>query len=167
MVAVVQLCIGIYVLVYHISVADEHYGLLAAFLLDEEYTFVRVDINNDQKILKRVGMVVRNFVDIQTLWRVPDPVTIKEKYGLPDYAGSIIHHSYNKMKDAITKDDHHIWAEAPFPLKNIYYASRDAYATYDVYKHLVNFQKGFESQCHHLAKPSRRSRKFGRKNELT
>ena len=34
---------------YHISVADEHCGLLAAFLLDEEYTFVGVDINNDQK----------------------------------------------------------------------------------------------------------------------
>ena len=36
MAAVVQLCVGIYVLVYHISVADEHCSLLAAFLLDEE-----------------------------------------------------------------------------------------------------------------------------------
>ncbi|KAE8782101.1 hypothetical protein D1007_44621 [Hordeum vulgare] len=47
MVDVVQLCIGIYVLIYHISVADEHCGLLAAFLLDEEYTFVGLDMNND------------------------------------------------------------------------------------------------------------------------
>ena len=53
--AVVQLCVGIYVLVYHISVADEHCGLLAGFLLDEEYTFVGLDINNDQKKLERVG----------------------------------------------------------------------------------------------------------------
>ncbi|XP_073360546.1 uncharacterized protein [Aegilops tauschii subsp. strangulata] len=148
MAAVVQLCVGIYVLVYHIRVADEHCGLLAAFLLDEEYTFVGVDINNDEKKLKRVVM-------------------IKPKYGLADYAGSIIHHSYNKMKDAITEDDHHIWAEAPLPLRNIYYASRDAYATYDVYMRLVNFQKGFESLCKHLAKPSRRSRKSGSKNEST
>lgn len=145
MAAVDQLCVGIYVLVYHISIADEHCGLLAAFLLDEEYTFVGVDINNDQTKLKRVGLVVRNFVDIQNMWRVPDPVTIKPKYGLDDYAGSIIHHSYNKMKDAITEDDHHIWAEAPLPLKNIYYASRDVYATYDVYRRMVNFQNGFES----------------------
>jgi len=165
--AVVQLCVGIYVLVYHISVADEHCGLLAAFLLDEEYTFVGVDINNDEKKLKHVGLVVQNFVDIQNLWRVPDPVTIKPKYGLADYAGSIIHHSYNKMKDAITEDDHHIWAEAPLPLKNIYYASMDAYATYDVYRRLVNFQKGFESQRQYLVKPSRRSKKSGRKNEST
>ena len=119
MAAVVQLCVGIYILVYHISVVDEHCGLLAAFLLDEEYNFVGVDINNDEKKLKRVGLVVRNFVDIQNLWRVPDPVMIKPKYGLADYAGSVIHHSYNKMKDAITEDDHHIWAEAPLPLKNL------------------------------------------------
>ncbi|KAE8807374.1 hypothetical protein D1007_16432 [Hordeum vulgare] len=58
MAVVVQLCVDIYVLVYHISVADEHYGLLAAFLLDKEYTFVGLDINNDRKKLKRVGMVV-------------------------------------------------------------------------------------------------------------
>ncbi|XP_020178869.1 uncharacterized protein [Aegilops tauschii subsp. strangulata] len=167
MAVVVQLCVGIYVLVYHISVADEHCGLLATFLLDEEYTFVGVDIKNDQKKLKHVGLVVCNFVDIQNMWRVPDLVTIKPKYGLAYYTGSIIHHSYNKMKDAITEDDHHIWAEAPLPLKNIYYASRDAYATYDVYRRLVNFHKGFKTQCQHLTKPSRRSRKSGRKNEST
>ncbi|XP_020171556.2 uncharacterized protein [Aegilops tauschii subsp. strangulata] len=167
MAAVVQLCVGIYVLVYHISVADEHFDLLPAFLLDEEYTFVGVDINNDEKKLKHVGLVVQNFVDIQNMWRVPDPVTIKPKYGLADYAGSIMHHSYNKMKDTLKEDDHHIWAEAPLPLKNIYYASMDAYATYDVYRRLVNFQKGFESQRQHLAKPSRRSKKSGRKNEST
>ena len=34
---------------YHISVADEHCSVLAAFLLNEEYTFVGVDINNDEK----------------------------------------------------------------------------------------------------------------------
>ncbi|XP_020147584.1 uncharacterized protein [Aegilops tauschii subsp. strangulata] len=167
MAVVVQLCVGIYVLVYHISVADEHCGLLAAFLLDEEYTFVGVDINNDEQKLKRVGLVVQNYVDIQNMWRVSDPVTIKPKYVLADYAGSIIHHSYNKMKDAITEDDHHIWAEAPLPLKNIYYACMDAYATYDVYRRLVNFQKEFESQRQHLTKPSRRSKKSGSKNELT
>ena len=72
---------------YHISVADEHFGLLATFLLDKEYTFVGVDINNDEKKLKHVGLVVRNFVDIQNLWTVLDPVTIKPKYGLADYAG--------------------------------------------------------------------------------
>ncbi|XP_073362214.1 uncharacterized protein [Aegilops tauschii subsp. strangulata] len=151
----------IYVPVDHISVADEHCGLLAAFLLDEEYTIVGVEK------LKHVGLVVQNFVDIQNMWRVPDPVTIKPKYGLADYTHSIIHHSYNKMQDALTEDDHHIWAEAPLPLKNIYYASMDAYATYDVYRRLVNFQKGFESQRQHLAKPSRRSKKSGSKNEST
>ncbi|KAE8788761.1 hypothetical protein D1007_37124 [Hordeum vulgare] len=129
MAVVVQLCVGIYVLVYLISVADEHCGLLAAFLLDEEYTFVGLDINNDQKKLERVALVVRNFVDINNMWRVPDLVKIKEKYGLADYAGSIIHHSYNKMKDATIEDDQHIWAEVPLPLKNIYYASMEAYAT--------------------------------------
>ncbi|KAE8767696.1 hypothetical protein D1007_60911 [Hordeum vulgare] len=77
MAVVVQLCIGIYVLVYHISIVDEHCGQLAVFLLDEEYTFVGLDIKNDQKKLKRVGLVVRNFLDINNMWRVPDPVKIK------------------------------------------------------------------------------------------
>ncbi|KAI4996377.1 hypothetical protein ZWY2020_051162 [Hordeum vulgare] len=167
MVAVVQLYVGIYVLVYHISGADEHCNLLATFLLDKDYTFVRLDINNDQKKLKRVGLVVRNFVDINNMWRVPDLVKIKEKFDLADYAGSIIHHSYNEMKDAIIEDDDRIWAEVPLPLKKIYYASMDTYATYDVYMSLVNFQKGFESQSQHIAKQSRRSRKSGRKNEST
>ena len=67
MASVVQLCIGIYVLVYHISIVDEHCGLLATFLLDEEYTFVGVDIENDKKKLKHVGLVVQNFVDIQNM----------------------------------------------------------------------------------------------------
>ncbi|KAE8794730.1 hypothetical protein D1007_30503 [Hordeum vulgare] len=101
------------------------------------------------------------------MWRVPDPVKIKAKYGSADYAGSIIHHNYNKMKDAIIEDDHYICAEAPLPLKNIDYASMDAYATYDVYMRLVNFRKAFGSQSQHLVKPSRRSRKSGRKNEST
>ena len=74
--AVVQLCVVIYVLVYHISVADEHCSLLATLLLDKEYTFVGVDIENDKKKLKNVGLVVQNFVDIQNMWRVPDPMTI-------------------------------------------------------------------------------------------
>ena len=47
MAVVVQLCVGIYV---------------AALLLDEEYTFVGVDIENDKKKLKHVGLVVQNFV---------------------------------------------------------------------------------------------------------
>ncbi|KAE8780581.1 hypothetical protein D1007_46273 [Hordeum vulgare] len=100
--------------------------------------------NNDQKI---VGL------DVEYTWPhgpIQMAAVVQLRIGIyvlvgDDNTGSIIHHSYNKMKDAIREDDHHIWAEAPLPLKNIYYASMDAYATYDVYRRLVYFRKGFES----------------------
>jgi hypothetical protein len=137
--AVIQLCVGVYVLLYQISIADEHCNSLAAFLLDKEYTFTGVDIHHDLEKHDRIGLSVQNFVDIQSMWRVPHPEKNKLKDSLADYAGSLIHHSYNKMKDGMTKNDHKIWAEEPLPSKNIYYASMDAYATYDVYRRLVNF----------------------------
>ena len=161
--AVIQLCVGVHVLLYHVSVADEHCQKLKDFLLDKDYTFVGVDIENDKKKLRRVGLEIGNFVDIQTIWRVPDQQKIKDKDSLVDYAGSIIHHRYKTMKNSFMEEDHHVWATAPLSLKHIYYASMDGYATYEVYRRLINFQKGLQTLSNPV-KPTKRSQRSGRKN---
>ena len=161
--AVIQLCVGVHVLLYHASIADEHCQMLKDFLLDKDYTFVGVDIENDKIKLSRVGLGVGNFVDIQTIWRVPDPIIVKSKDSLVDYAGSIIHYSYTTMKNSFMVEDHHVWATAPLSLKHIYYASMDGYATYEFYRRLINFEKGLQRLSNPI-EPTKRSKRSGRKN---
>jgi hypothetical protein len=50
------------------------------------------------------------------------------------------------MKDGFGRREHAIWHEAPpLPPKHLEYAARDAYASYEVYRHLDIFERGFFS----------------------
>ena len=61
---------------------------------------------------------------------------------MADYAASIIDTSYKYMKKNFTHTDHKPWAQVPLSDKHVQYASIDAYATYEVYRRLLNFEKG-------------------------
>ncbi|XP_051201461.2 uncharacterized protein [Lolium perenne] len=115
--AVIQLCVGTDVLVYHICHADERSESL----------------------------------DIQEIWRDPDKK--KKLQGLKDVAGAIIDPIYFEMKDGFGRAEHRMWANPPpLPPKHLEYAARDAYATYEVYRRLDLFERGFFSLFKHPEK---------------
>jgi hypothetical protein len=57
------------------------------------------------------------------------------------------------MKDGFEKKEHSMWADPP-PLlpKHLEYAARDAYVTYEVYRRLNVFERGFFSLYKHSEK---------------
>ncbi|KAM0888417.1 hypothetical protein ACQ4PT_028366 [Festuca glaucescens] len=106
--AVIQLCYGNDVLVYHIYHADEN--------------------------CPKLRLPVHNLKDIQQIWRGHEK-SWKRTQGLKDVAGAIIDPYYEKMKDGFGNREHNMWANAPLlPEKHLEYAARDAYATYEVKK---------------------------------
>ena len=110
------------------------------FLRDHNISFVGVDIGNEIKMLEHRNLSVQNFVDIQT--RSKPPGSLNRKDSLADYAASIIDTSYKYMKKNCTQTYHNLWAQVPLSDKHVQYESIDAYATYEVYMRLLNFEKG-------------------------
>nr|XP_051201772.1 uncharacterized protein LOC127315313 [Lolium perenne] len=123
--AVIQLCVGTDVLVYHICHADERSESLVEFLhgfrISRKYGEIRT---------KR-----RNFKARRML------------------SGAIIDPIYFEMKDGFGRAEHRMWANPPpLPPKHLEYAARDAYATYEVYRRLDLFERGFFSLFKHSEK---------------
>jgi hypothetical protein len=57
------------------------------------------------------------------------------------------------MKDGFGNTEHSMWANAPpLPDKHLEYAARDAYATYEVYRRLDVYERGFFSLYKHSEK---------------
>ncbi|KAM0854003.1 hypothetical protein ACQ4PT_050704 [Festuca glaucescens] len=130
--AVIQLCYGKDVLVYHIYHADEECPKLRDFLWSWRYIFVGFCIAEDKNVLGRAGLPVHNLKDIQQIWRDPEK-SWKRTQGLKDVAAAIIDPYYEQMKDGFGNTEHNMWANAPpLPEKHLEYAARDAYATYEV-----------------------------------
>jgi hypothetical protein len=89
--------------------------------------------------------------DIQAIWRDPD--NRKRTQGLKDVAGAIIDPIYFEMKDGFGRAEHRMWADPPpLPPKHLEYAARDAYATYEVFRRLDVFERGFFSLFKHPEK---------------
>ncbi|KAM0849364.1 hypothetical protein ACQ4PT_053801 [Festuca glaucescens] len=131
--AVIQLCYGENVLVYHIYHADEKCPKLHDFLWGWRYIFARFCIAEDKNILGRADLPVHNLKDIQQIWRDPEK-SWKRTQGLKDVAAAIIDPYYEQMKDGFGNTEHSMWANAPpLPEKHLEYAARDAYATYESY----------------------------------
>ncbi|KAM0893842.1 hypothetical protein ACQ4PT_024856 [Festuca glaucescens] len=149
--AVIQLCVGTEVLVYHICHADEKSEKMYDFLYGWRYTFAGFCIAEDRNVLGRSKLYIHNIKDIQAIWRDPD--NTKRTQGLKDVAAAIIDPFYLKMKDGFGRTEHSMWANAPpLPPDHILYAARDAYATYDVYRRLDVFERGFFSLYKHSEK---------------
>ncbi|XP_071683630.1 uncharacterized protein [Lolium perenne] len=115
--------------------------------LDVEYD----KLSEDCKVLSRSNLYVHNLKDIQEIWRDPDKK--KKLQGLKDVAGAIIDPIYFEMKDGFGRAEHRMWANPPpLPPKHLEYAARDAYATYEVYRRLDLFERGFFSLFKHPEK---------------
>ncbi|KAE8813981.1 hypothetical protein D1007_08906 [Hordeum vulgare] len=63
-VAVTQLCMGLYILVYHYCLATRPCEHFDRFINISDYIFGTVDTTNDEKVLKTTGLACRNLVDI-------------------------------------------------------------------------------------------------------
>ncbi|XP_051229655.1 uncharacterized protein [Lolium perenne] len=138
--AVIQLCVGTEVLVYHVCHADERSEKLYNFLYGYRYTFAGICTAEDRNVLGRSQFYIHNIKDIQMIWRDPD--NKKRTQGLKDVAAAIIDPFYMKMKDGFGREEHSMWANAPpLPPEHILYAARDAYVTYEVYKREVTVIK--------------------------
>ncbi|XP_051221177.2 uncharacterized protein [Lolium perenne] len=149
--AVIQLCVGTDVLVYHICHADERSEKLYDFFHGYRYTFAGFCVAEDRTILSRSKYYVHNVKDIQAIWRDPD--NKKRTQGLKDVAGAIIDPIYFEMKDGFGRAEHRMWANPPpLPPKHLEYAARDAYATYEVFRRLDVFERGFFSLFKHPEK---------------
>jgi hypothetical protein len=142
--AVIQLCVGTDVLVYHICHADEDCIPLYHFLWGCRYVFAGFDILEDRRMLSRSDLYCHNLKDIQQIWRDPDN-TKKRTQGLKDVAAAVIDPWYLEMKDGFGRKEHSMWVNVPLPPKHLEYAARDAYATYEVYRRLDKFERGFFS----------------------
>ncbi|KAM0825017.1 hypothetical protein ACQ4PT_069842 [Festuca glaucescens] len=150
--AVIQLCVGTDVLVYHICHADERSEKLYEFLYGWRYTFAGFCVAEDRTVLSRSKYYIHNLKDIQAIWRDPDS-TKKRLQGLKDLAAAIIDPIYLEMKDGFGRKEHRMWANPPpLPPKHLEYAARDAYATYEVYRRLDVFERGFLSLFKHFEK---------------
>ncbi|KAM0844013.1 hypothetical protein ACQ4PT_057340 [Festuca glaucescens] len=150
--AIIQLCVGTEVLVYHICHADEKSEKMCDFLYGWRYTFAGFCTAEDRNVLGRSKLYIHNIKDIQAIWRDPDNTT-KQTQGLKDVAAAIIDPFYLKMKDGFGRTEHSMWANAPpLPPEHILYAARDAYATYEVYRRLDVFERGFFSLYKHSEK---------------
>jgi hypothetical protein len=150
--AVIQLCYGKDVLVYHIYHADEECPKLRDFLCGWRYIFAGFCIAEDKNVLGHAGLPVHNLKDIQQIWRDPE-MSWKRTQGLKDVAAAIIDPYYEQMKDGFGNTEHSMWANAPpLPDKHLEYAARDAYATYEVYRRLDVYERGFFSLYKHSEK---------------
>ena len=125
---------------YQICSADQPCPKVAEFLGRPDITFVGVDIGNDITRLGHCKLSVANFVDIQKRWKPADSINTKDL--LANYVAAIIDSQYKSIKEKLTQDEHKLWEEVPLSMKHIRYASIDAYVIYEVYRRIVNFDKG-------------------------
>ena len=140
--ALVQLCIGKKVLLYHISEADRRCFKFDDFLMNSWYTFAGFSIKRDIELVEKSGLYVSNFVDIQEKWRVPKPY--KPMDSLADVAELIIDEDYGNMKVGFSFTDHCQWAWYPLSRKHIKYAAIDAFAAYDIWRRMTVFKRGYQ-----------------------
>ena len=146
--SMLQLCVGIDCLVYHIfCVADEISVKFNSFLRSWEYKFVGFDTSSDTTMLRRSGLYIFNHIDIQSIWKDPDLIKLRRdgtpsKQGMKDVAGVLIHPSYYEMKGGMTDADHQLWHKAPLSEKHLKYAAKDGYVSYELYKILDFYERG-------------------------
>ncbi|KAF7074961.1 hypothetical protein CFC21_079767 [Triticum aestivum] len=146
MAAVLQLCVEDLCLVYHITAATKWPKELRPLLQEKElYTFVGFCIGGDKEKLKLSGLEINpdKFVDMQRQWRVPN--NGKRWQSSAEFAASLIHPSYKKMKQKINnEEDHKLWGISPLPKHLIEYAAKDAYVTYEAWKKIETTREGFK-----------------------
>ncbi|KAE8778175.1 hypothetical protein D1007_48943 [Hordeum vulgare] len=92
-VAIAQLCVDHYVLVYHYYLATRPCERFAKFVNNPDYIFSTMDTTNDEKVLKTTGLAYRNLVDIQCRYKILSGED-KHKDSLIDLAMDVIDPCY-------------------------------------------------------------------------
>ncbi|XBH98246.1 hypothetical protein VPH35_127788 [Triticum aestivum] len=116
-------------------------------LLQEKklYTFVGFCIRGDKEKMKLSGLDINpdKYVDLQRKWIVPN--NGKKWQSLAEFAASLIHPSYSKMKQKIDRNsDHLLWGDNPLSNKLIEYAAKDVHVTYEAWKKIEITKEGLE-----------------------
>ena len=141
-VAVAQMCMRHYVLVYHYCLATRPCERFARFVNSPHYMFATVDITKDVKALENSGIACQNLVDIQGQYKIWASKE-HEKDSLVHLAEAIIDPYYRDMKDLCNKDKrawHSAWMEK-LDKAHVVYASKEAYTSYDMYRRIVDMRK--------------------------
>ena len=100
---VAQMCVRHHVLVYHYCLAPRPCECFARFVNNPHYMFATVDITNDVKVLKNLGIACQNLVDIQGQYMIWG----RKEHGkdsLVHLTEAIIDPYYRDMKDSCNKD---------------------------------------------------------------
>ena len=93
-------------------------------------------------MLKRWGIEVTNYFDIQADWVVPRSTKILDS--LADVAGGLVDPSFFTLKEKFNKHHHDHWAE-PLCEEKIVYTCKDAYACYAIWNHVDFILQGLDA----------------------
>ncbi|KAI5011858.1 hypothetical protein ZWY2020_023992 [Hordeum vulgare] len=157
--ALIQLSIGKThsVLLFQLSTVEHRCTVFDNFLLDSRYTFVGFSIDQYIEKLNRVALHITHFVDIQKQWRVPR--STKYFDSLVDVSSMLIDDYYMSMKHKLTNEDHKRWACMPLSMKRVHYATKDAYAVYEIWSRITVTHDGLH--CAMLEKFKKHGRTWG------
>ncbi|XP_073357814.1 uncharacterized protein [Aegilops tauschii subsp. strangulata] len=159
--ALVQLSVGKDhpVLLFQLSAADKNCTRFDNFLADPRYTFAGFSIDGNIEMLRRVGLEIAHFVDIQKEWWVPTATKLLDSLG--DVSGIIVDDYYNNMKKKLTNAEHQRWACMPLSMRHIEYAAKDAYAAYEIWSRLTIIQEGLRRAKLEKEQTRKRARSWG------
>ncbi|KAE8798643.1 hypothetical protein D1007_26131 [Hordeum vulgare] len=115
------------------------------------------EITRDIEKLHRVDLHIAHFVDIQKEWRVPE--STKHMDSLGDVSSMLIDDYYMSMKRKLTNEDHKHWVCMPLSMKHVQYATKDAYAAYEIWSGITVTQDGL--RCAMLEKSKKCGRTWG------
>ena len=136
------MCVRHHVLVYHYCLATRPCERFARFVNNPHYMFATVDITNDAKALKNLGITCQNLVDIQDQYKISGSKE-HEKDSLVHLTEAIIDPYYRDMKDSCNKDKHawhSAWMEK-LDKAHVVYAAKESYMTHDMYMRTVDMRK--------------------------
>ena len=146
-VAVTQMRVCHHVLVCHYCLATRPCEHFARFVNSPTYMFATVDITNDVKALKNLGIACQNLVDIQGQYKIWGSKE-HEKDSQVHLAEAIIDPYYRDMKDLCNKDKrawHSAWMEK-LEKAHVVYATKEAYTSYDMYMQIIDMRKSLLPQ---------------------
>jgi hypothetical protein len=138
-VAVVQLCVGDQVLLYHYCLAARPCACLHRFDNSTQYSFATVDTANYRQVLGTTGLAYQNLVDIQGQYRMGSE---KAKFSLVELAMAIIGPYYSNTRDACKRAGlawHKAWVRK-LDEDHFMLAAKMVYTCYDMYRRIIDMK---------------------------
>ncbi|XP_071683488.1 uncharacterized protein [Lolium perenne] len=119
--AVVEIAMRQYVLVYHYSSSSKHCPALNKLFERKGIIFTGVDTRNDKVMLSRPKIYIPELynIDIQDIF--------KSRVGMADLKEAIIDGSYKNMKTKFSSDKDDLWETKPLSPMHLEYAAKDVH----------------------------------------